>query len=1136
MSIGIGDNFNYQGSKFNMDRDSFQTKEAMKNYPETSLPPKGFRAYCAEDDEYYEFNVGNSVDPDTGKWRMVDNPTAKKTVEDAKTNGDYAKEQGDAAKEAARKVTNDVLFKVFQSLTEEEQIQVKQNIGIGVEQKFQGQFESYSELEGVSSPAVGDYAYVGNPRNLYAYKSSGWVNLGEFNYNIDQELDEDSERGIANGVVTREIANIESNIGISDYPTFSENTDYLAGSVVNYNGELYQFTSEHPKGAWLGTDVKKTNIGEHLKQITDADFSWKYIRGYIDTGGVLVTNWNNYVHSQYISFTKEDEMVYSITGIGTGIYPIVTYDKNFNFLGLHGVKGGTYSGYLRGLDLEENVAFVVFNWSLAENSNHWSNILRGSFSGNNYNLTDILPRCYVNVKNEPITVTVNNTYSISRFIPIKTDKKYAIVGSSYKATDYYNVNFYDENYNWISGYRENSIKIVIGTGSNCPIPENAKFIRLVLNNSMFSVQEEEETEAYNFIKENGGIITSDDSDVILDGFVDDNGIINSGYTKYKHTKKIRINKNSETTLVVSKNQTTGTAITQVIGYNLYGGIVKLFGIKGGSVFQVLEIKKSEYPDVAYIVFNITVSDGETNYISILEGSVEPLSDLPYIDTLTGAYVYEDGTMYNYDKLCISRFIPLKEGMVVCGTDYKGSSYYNIIFYNVDFQLLEGYREDADVIEITSDKIPENAKYIRLNVTRGKLASVYTNNDKYLINLISKTNNNKLRGKTFWTLFDSLGASSQWQKTFVKLTEAIFHEELNSPSSKPISWGGSTTGPTGGDCGLARAKNLVSYKDSYPIDYLFIENINDMQKVSNGVIKGSIADAPWMQGDEIVGREVFESQDAAWLYVNNNLQSVVSSVPAQNRKKGAYITFPYKATSQNAYLVKILSKATSNGTAYVVLDSQRFGIEVTTEMSIQDIINAIENYSFGAGWSDVDNGDGSITIGYYTNTSSVISFDANGTGIQSEVTKTYNTWQMVRYFTGYSASEWEEMDKWVDSISLWSMYKGLLEYLKENLPNTLIYWFIPTRYSVPLNSSAEYVKSDGTFDIDKYRQTDAYKNYKALTDCQKEVCDYYDIPVVDIESNCNINLFNLSTFYTNSNVHPKQAGYDRWALTLYNLIC
>ena len=257
MSIGIGDNFNYQGSKFNMDRDSFQTKEAMKSYPETSLPPKGFRAYCAEDDEYYEFNAENSVDPETGKWRMVDNPTAKKTVEDAKTNGDYAKEQGDAAKEAARKVTNDVLFKVFQSLTEEEQTQVKQNIGIGVEQKFQGQFESYSELEGVSSPAVGDYAYVGNPRNLYAYKSSGWVNLGAFNYDIDQELNADSERGIANSVVVKEINRIK-NEKLNKNSFFLKETDEDGVFFSNEKGEVFfEYTDDGFNSSKVSTLLAK---------------------------------------------------------------------------------------------------------------------------------------------------------------------------------------------------------------------------------------------------------------------------------------------------------------------------------------------------------------------------------------------------------------------------------------------------------------------------------------------------------------------------------------------------------------------------------------------------------------------------------------------------------------------------------------------------------------------------------------------------------------------------------------------------------------------------------------------------------------------------------------------------------------
>lgn len=67
---------------------------------------------------------------------------AKRAAEEAKEMADiasqsgelaqYAKEQGDYAKSAGDKVTNEVLFKTAQSLTEEEQAQVKQNIGVTI--------------------------------------------------------------------------------------------------------------------------------------------------------------------------------------------------------------------------------------------------------------------------------------------------------------------------------------------------------------------------------------------------------------------------------------------------------------------------------------------------------------------------------------------------------------------------------------------------------------------------------------------------------------------------------------------------------------------------------------------------------------------------------------------------------------------------------------------------------------------------------------------------------------------------------------------------------------------------------------------------------------------------------------------
>lgn len=61
--------------------------------------------------------------------------------------------------------------------------------------------------------------------------------------------------------------NTLNNTGIGDYPTFSNSTAYSAGDVVNYQGKLYQFTTSHAAGAWLGTDVKETDaIKAHIVQ------------------------------------------------------------------------------------------------------------------------------------------------------------------------------------------------------------------------------------------------------------------------------------------------------------------------------------------------------------------------------------------------------------------------------------------------------------------------------------------------------------------------------------------------------------------------------------------------------------------------------------------------------------------------------------------------------------------------------------------------------------------------------------------------------------------------------------------------------------------------------------------------------
>ena len=937
----------------------------------------------------------------------------------------------------------------------------------------------------------------------------------------------------------QDIDNLNANTGVDDYEAFSESKAYTSGDVVNYNGKLYKFTSDHAVGEWTGTDVKKislkTIVENNYTQFSQSKDTLKSIKGIYDKGFNLMNDENGeYVHSQFFSFNKNDDLVYNVQG-NPSVYPIIAFDDKLNIIKSFGNPYPNTNGSICGKDIDENIAFVQLNWTKSNKDNDKINILKGVYNSTT-NIYDLLPNSYIDARTEnPVLAFSREDLLTSTFIPIDKNSIYQIKGSAYRKTNYYNVNYYDSEYNWVNGYREDSEEIIIGSEDN-PIPDSAVYVRIVVKkNKLFKFNKIniEDSEAYDYIKSIGGTLYSTDtSGVIIDGYMESNGSINTSDSQFKHTKKIRINQFSNKTSIITINDTSKSEIPQIIGLDKYGKIVTTFGA-GSSINSVrlyTEITKSEHPNIYYIVFNITVKDGEKDFISIIENEIEQIDSFPYITTLKGGYVRASQS-FNINAstlMAVSKFIPIIPNMFVIGSEYDhNQNFYNINFYNKNFEIIRGYKEDKYTIQLTQDIIPEDAAYIRINTLLDNRLSIWP------VNL-----NSKLINKTYWTIFDSLGASNQWQKTFSLISGSIFHAELNNLPSKPISMGGTKTGIIETNCGQARAKNLVSYKGIYPIDYVFIENVNDEQMVyETDVIYGSINDKPWFQGERIVGHDIFETKQAAESFVENNFETLLSSTEADKRKKGAFFVFPYKSSSMNAFNISILSTATSNGTAFIIKDNQRFGIEVTQEMSIQDIVNSIVNYSYGNGWISSDNGDGSANISYYTDPGATeFSFDANGTGIQVIVSKTYTTQNVIKYFFGYSASEWEDLSYWEGGPTLWSQYKGLIEYLKTELPNALLYWVIPNQYSISFQKNAPYMKSDGSFDIDKYKQTSNYIKYKTLVNCQKEVCAYYDIPVIDLEGNSNINLFNIKTFYNENNPHPKQEGYDRWAQTLYDLIC
>ena len=80
MAIKIGANLAYNGKLPNFERDSFETKAAMKAFDENSID-EGHLSYCKEDGNIYQYKHTNTVDATTGRWRIF------KTEADAALNG-----------------------------------------------------------------------------------------------------------------------------------------------------------------------------------------------------------------------------------------------------------------------------------------------------------------------------------------------------------------------------------------------------------------------------------------------------------------------------------------------------------------------------------------------------------------------------------------------------------------------------------------------------------------------------------------------------------------------------------------------------------------------------------------------------------------------------------------------------------------------------------------------------------------------------------------------------------------------------------------------------------------------------------------------------------------------------------------
>lgn len=232
-------------------------------------------------------------------------------------------------------------------------------------------------------------------------------------------------------------------------------------------------------------------------------------------------------------------------------------------------------------------------------------------------------------------------------------------------------------------------------------------------------------------------------------------------------------------------------------------------------------------------------------------------------------------------------------------------------------------------------------------------------------------------------------------------------------------------------------------------------------------------------------------------------------------------------------IEFTNKATTEGDISIVINGKK-SVHVTPEMTIQDIIDKFMTWSYGSGWNIVDNGDNSVSLTYYTETSLRPTFEGNNTSVTANVTDTTGSSVYTRYFVSKNIDDQSSISNWKEDVSLYSIYKGLVEYLKSELPTTLFYWLIPFAYNFDFESQS-LKNEDGSYSQDKFVNSNGYTYAEALYAVQEDICRFYGIPMIDLRKNSNMSLLNAEYFFNKNNVHPKKVGYERYADTIYKLM-
>lgn len=353
-------------------------------------------------------------------------------------------------------------------------------------------------------------------------------------------------------------------------------------------------------------------------------------------------------------------------------------------------------------------------------------------------------------------------------------------------------------------------------------------------------------------------------------------------------------------------------------------------------------------------------------------------------------------------------------------------------------------------------------------------------------------------------------------------------EYNSEETKLTCKGGSMTLGVDDNCGMMRVRRIEAF-EKQP-DIIIYENVNDNVFGRN---KGTIEDKPFMLSKFYDKETSVASLTAVKEYFSTNFDALTTEFTPT---VGAMIRLGYISQS---FTFTVNSKASTNGTIKITIDGQEFGIEVTTDTAISEIVNLIATQPFEDKGLKLTSTTANSCV-YNNKTDSSINkptFNSNGTGVDISITENTSKINFGYCFMSHDVSKWKDQSEWqaYNEVTGFSVYKGLFEYLMTTFKKTWIFMTITPDWYVFNWESPDptYLRADGTFDWDKLKvQWDKW-HYGELNNFYRDVCKYMKVPVLDTEHESCINIYNASEYYPTNNVHfnQKTEGVERIAQSM-----